>query len=126
VAAQPRPAMFAIILVQIYLYASLSAGILGKRNFITGVSFFEKRLIKPDFSATFIMPLHMPTMPTMEIHRETASPAEEIIPVFTSSIVPLKQETSIPDVIITAHIILIMIKCPLVKLSHLTICYEKI
>src|SRR5690554_103332 len=73
VAAQPSPNIFAIIFDAIYSLTTCPFGMPGKRRLITGLKAFVNDATSPHFFATCIIPVHMDIMPTIDMHRLTAS-----------------------------------------------------
>ncbi|MPM76492.1 hypothetical protein SDC9_123490 [bioreactor metagenome] len=104
VAAQPRPRKFAARFVAIYSMALWCLGTCGKRNFISGISFFAIPFIIPPFSAIFIIPHQNAMIPAMVIAKLTASLPPFIRLVVTSALFPVQTPKIMPKISIPPHI----------------------
>ena len=111
VAAQPSPKILATIFVEIWLSAGWFLGISGKRRPITGYIRFVRAPVMPDFSAIFIIPHHIDTIPHIVNAILTASFPDAITAFVNSETLPVRNETSTPIIIIDPQIIFIQL-CP--------------
>ena len=93
VAAQPRPSILAIILVEIC----------GNKSRITGLIFFVSASMSPASSPTLRIPHQKDMIPSIVKHRVTASLAESSAPLVTWARFPWNAPHRIPRAIIPAH-----------------------
>ena len=103
VAAQPRPSILAIILVEIWAAAGWSSGISGNKSLITGLIFFVSASMSPASSPTLRIPHQKDMIPSIVKHRVTASLAESSAPLVTWARFPWNAPHRIPRAIIPAH-----------------------
>lgn len=108
VAAFDSPSILEAIFMTIALIAGCLEGRSGKKTLITGVISFPIILVRPDFSAIFIMPHQRQITPISPIVSSTAEDAPLMAAAVAASVLPLRKDNSSAENIIKNHITLII------------------
>ena len=112
VAAQPSPRTLAMRLAEMEPTAGWPHGSSGNKKWINGVIFLVNASITPARSPIFKIPVQKDMIPSMVMHRLTASPADWKAASVTAWMFPLKLPYMIPAIIMNAQSPFSILVCP--------------